>query len=447
MRRSGVQRVCAFLLLCGALIPGAPAFAQLSPEKRSALEAELSRIESEIAAQRTQLELKQRERTSLERDVAILDAQIQTAKLSIRQRDLAIQKLQSDILDKKKAIGVLDAKVLRGQDSIGQLLRLTQTIDDTSMVELALGKSFSDIFVELDEFEMIHTSLRESFAEMAVAREDLSARKAALEAQRSEEQELRQIQVLQRQELERAEKEKSALVAAAKGQEKVYQQIIADKQRDAATIRSALFDLRDSGAIPFGTAYQYAKEASAATGVRPAVILAVLRQETNLGENVGQCLITNSPNKGDGKGKNTGRFFSQVMKGSRDVDHFMQITGELGLDPYSQVVSCPPSYGYGGAMGPAQFIPSTWVLYKERIAKMTGQNPPNPWSARTAIFATALLMMDNGADAGTRSAERLAALRYFAGWGNASKPSYAFYGDSVMRFADDYQADIDVLER
>jgi peptidoglycan hydrolase CwlO-like protein len=440
-------RGSAFFLFCAVFLAAHTAHAQLSPEKRAALETELSRIEAEIAAQRSQLELKQRERTSLERDVAILDAQIETAKLSIRQRDLAIQRLQSDIRDKQNAIGVLDERVLKGQDSIGQLLRLTQAIDDTSMVELALGKSFSDIFVELDEFEMIHTSLRDSFAEMAIAREDLSARKAALEAQRSEEQELRQIQVLQRQELERAEKEKSSLVAAAKGQEKVYQQIIADKQRSAATIRSALFDLRDSGAIPFGTAYQYAKEASAATGVRPAVILAVLRQETNLGENVGQCLLTNSPNKGDGKGKNTGRAFSQVMKGSRDVDHFMQITAELGLDPLSQVVSCPPSYGFGGAMGPAQFIPSTWVLYKERIAKLTGQNPPNPWSARTAIFATALLMMDNGADAGTRSAERLAALRYFAGWGNANKSAYAFYGDSVMRFADDYQADIDVLER
>lgn len=441
------RRACAFLFSAVVLFAALPVYAQLSPQKRAELEAELVRIEADIAAKRAELEVKQRERTSLERDVALLDGQIDTAKLSIRQRDLAIQRLQSDIRDKQNAIGVLDDRVLKGQDSIGQLLRLTQSIDDTSMVELALGSTFSEVFAELDNFEMIQNSLRASFEEMAVARNDLSARKSALETQRSEEQELRQIQVLQRQELERAEKEKSALVKAAKGQEKVYQQVIAERQRDAATIRSALFDLRDSGAIPFGTAYQYAKEASAATGVRPALILGVLRQETNLGENVGQCLITNSPNKGDGKGKNTGRYFAHVMKPTRDVDPFMEITAELGIDPFSQVVSCPQAGGYGGAMGPAQFIPSTWVIYKDRVARMTGQNPPNPWSARTAVFATALLMMDNGADAGTRSAERLAALRYFAGWGNANKPAYSFYGDGVMRFADQYQADIDVLER
>jgi membrane-bound lytic murein transglycosylase B len=97
-------------------------------------------------------------------------------------------------------------------------------------------------------------------------------------------------------------------------------------------------------------------------------------------------------------------------------------------------------------MGPAQFIPSTWVQYKARIADMSGENPPNPWTARTAIFATALLMMDNGADKQTRAAERLAALRYLAGWGNASKPAYAFYGDDVMALADKFQKEIDVLE-
>ena len=96
-------------------------------------------------------------------------------------------------------------------------------------------------------------------------------------------------------------------------------------------------------------------------------------------------------------------------------------------------------------MGPAQFIPSTWNLYRGRIAKASGQNPPNPWDPRTAFIASAILMMDNGADRGTRESERLAALRYFAGWGNAEKPAYAFYGDGVLELADKYQHQIDIL--
>jgi membrane-bound lytic murein transglycosylase B len=94
-------------------------------------------------------------------------------------------------------------------------------------------------------------------------------------------------------------------------------------------------------------------------------------------------------------------------------------------------------------MGPAQFIPSTWNQYVDRISSITGQTPPNPWDPRTAAFATALLMMDNGADAQTPAAERLAALRYLAGWKNASKSAYAFYGNDVVALAAKYQAQID----
>lgn len=420
--------------------------AAMSPQERAALEAQLAQVEAEIKQNQTQLSLQREQRASYERDVAILDSQIRAAQLGIKARNLRIKELKSDAADKQRGIQSLDSKVADGQKSIAQILRQTREIDDVSLAQIVLSGSLSDLFREVDNFEMVQRALDASFAEMAVARTDLSERKKALDAQQLEEQELLQIQVLEQNTLKRIEKQKQDLVTAARGQEAVYLQLIANKQQTAAQIRSALFNLRDSGAIPFGTAYQYAKEASAATGVRPALILGVLRQETNLGENVGQCLLTNSPNKGDGKGKNTGTPFSRVMKPDRDVDPFMQITSELGINPFAQVVSCPQSIGYGGAMGPAQFIPSTWMLYKDRLAKITGTNPPDPWHSRTAIFATALLMADNGADGGTRASERLAALRYFAGWANAKKASYAFYGDGVMGFADDYQKDIDILE-
>jgi hypothetical protein len=54
-------------------------------------------------------------------------------------------------------------------------------------------------------------------------------------------------------------------------------------------------------------------------------------------------------------------------------------------------------------------------------------------------------MSDNGADAQTPAAERLAALRYLAGWKNATKSAYAFYGDNVMEYAADFQSQIDVI--
>lgn len=412
--------------------------------QRAELERQLAQIQTEIKANQSELEERQRERTSLERDVAILNSKIQAAQLGIKERNLIISGLKSDISDKEKGIRVLDSKVVSGEESLAQILRSTRQIDDTSIAEMILGGSLSTAFTDIDRYETVQQQLGVSFELMASQRSDLSARKQAFLDQQQEEQDLLQIQVLQQKSLKDTEKQKKDLVTAARGQESVYLQIISSKKKSAREIETALFGLRDAGPISFGTALQYAKEASAKTGVRPALILAVLTQETNLGENVGQCLLTNNPNKGDGKGKNTGTFIRRVMKPDRDVDPFIDITTELGIDSFDQVVSCPQSTGYGGAMGPAQFIPSTWMLYKDRLAHVTGQNPPNPWDPRIAIFGTALLMEDNGAGAQTTAAERKAALRYFAG-GNWNRPAYAFYGNSVMDIAADIQAQINIL--
>ena len=96
----------------------------------------------------------------------------------------------------------------------------------------------------------------------------------------------------------------------------------------------------------------------------------------------------------------SGKEVSRVMNPKRDIPYFLKIIKELnekkglGLDPFETLVSCPMSFGWGGAMGPAQFIPSTWFLhYKERVEKFTG-NVADPWDFRDASLAAALYLKD-----------------------------------------------------
>jgi membrane-bound lytic murein transglycosylase B len=443
-RRTGIffAALLALAVYCGLGV--APALAATSVEERAALQAQLDQIERDIASNTGTLSQLQKERTTLERDIAILDNKIQRAQLQIKQSDLTLSQLRSDIVGKQNAIAELDAKMGRGQDSLAQIIRKTREIDETSMATLALSAgSISDIFQEVDAFATIQKSLGLAFVQINNLREELSGRKQALEEKQVEAQQVRTAQVIAKQAVLNDEKEKQSILKATKGQEKTYQQIIADKQKQAAAIRAALFGLRDSAAIPFGVAYEYAKDASKGTGVSPALILAILTQESNLGVNTGSCYVTNILT-GDGAGKNTGRAFDGVMKAPRDTVPFRTITDTLGRDWSTTAVSCPQAGGYGGAMGPSQFIPSTWMLYKNRLSALTGEAFPDPWNARTAIFATALLMEDNGADGGTRTAERTAALKYFAG-GYWSRPANAPYGDSVMDLRDKIQSEIDIL--
>lgn len=443
MKQSLVLFSCAIVFL-GVLSFPAASFAVTSAEERAALQAQLDQIERDIANNKGTLSELQKQRTTLERDIAILDNKIKIAQKQIRQTDLSLKQIQTDITDKQQAIRLVDIKVVKGQDSLAQILRRTREIDDLSIATLALATgSISDVFQQIDNYEAIQKALGESFEEMALYKEELSNRKRSLEEKEDEAQKVRTAQLIARQAILEDEKEKQTILNATKGQEKTYQQIIADKQKQASAIRAALFGLRDSGAIPFGTAYDYAKQASQGTGVPAALILAILTQETNLGENQGSCYVKDLAT-GNGVGKNTGRAFNKVMAAPRDTTPFQTITESLGRDWSNTPVSCPQTTGYGGAMGPSQFIPSTWMLYKTRLTNLTGEGFPDPWNAKTAIAATALYMEDVGGDSTVRTAIRNAACKYFSG--RACTGSTGIYGDRVLNHMDRIQAEIDILE-
>ncbi len=422
----------AFLAMLSLVAPlrPIPVLAQQSvSERRAELEKQLAQLEAEIKQQQQILEGKKNQRVSLERDIAILNAQITQAKLSIKARALIIERLNDDIATKQKKIGVLSRKIDDEKSAMSELIRKLDDADSYSLPEILLSnKKFSDFFVDADSYHLVKASLRDTYLAYDDAKDATEDEKQDLEDKRHEQTDLLGIQQLQKKRIEEQEQEKRKILALAKGEESAYQKLLKDKEKNANAIRTELFSLRGSAAISFEKAYQLVKEVGAKTGVRPALILGIIAEESNLGENVG-----------------TGNWRVD-MKAPRDTVPFEELCRRLGLDPDKMPVSKKPWYGYGGAMGPAQFIPSTWVLYESKIAALSGSAVPNPWNPRDAFYASGILMKENGAAAGTRAAERLAALRYLAGWNNASKPAYAFYGDDVMALADKYQKQINILE-
>lgn len=415
------------LILAQTLDPG------LIVEKRAELEEELAQLESKIEGFRTLIIDKQRESTTLERDISILDAQIGKARLEIKARNLAIQRLSASIGAKSELISDLTEKLEREKSSLAELIRRLDETDQVTLVELLLTYSnLSDFFVDIDDFDTLQKSLQVSFEEVLRTKGVTEEERADLEERKSSELELRGLQELEKKRIEERETEKKKILKATKGQEAEYQKILSAQEKNAAQIRSQLFLLRGSPNIPFEEAVRLANIAFKITGVRPAFLLGIIAEESNLGANVG-----------------TGNWKEDLSHSrcAKQRDAFVKITSELGLDPDQMPVSKRAWYGYcGGAMGPAQFIPTTWLLYKDAVARATGHNPPNPWIPEDAFAASALLLRDNGAAEGTYATERRAALKYLAG-SNWNKSAYAFYGDDVMALAAKYQEQINIISK
>ncbi len=429
----------AIVALAAAAV--APANAQDGGTRRQQLQAQLTQLEEQIEAQQKILNSKQSERTSLERDVAILTAQITQAKLSIRARDLVIAQLTDSIEEKENKIFGLNSELNSELDSLAGLMRQKNELDTMPLVVAALSsKRLSDFFADLSQFDQINERMQESFADIRETRSATETEKNQLEKEREEETQLRQVQNLQKQQIEQREQEKQRILKDTKGQEKAYQALLAATQKTAAQIRAELFELSGSAAIPFGKALEYALRAEKETGIRPAFLLGIIAEESNLGENVGSGS------------------WRVDMHPTRDRPVFSAVTASLGLNPDTMPVSKKPWYGWGGAMGPAQFIPSTWALYagyaapnweynqaKDRVGKRTGNTPPNPWNPEDAFMAAALYLTDSGASAQTPSAEFRAAMCYLAGCGNVNNKSLQFYGNDVARLAAKYQKQIDIV--
>ncbi len=412
-----------------------------TPEEKVVCTNLLNQTEAEIANLNSQLNSVKQEGTSLERDKQILDLQIKQAALKIKAHELTIANLGKDIIKKTETIKTLQAHIDVGRKSLGQIIRQTNQIDDYSLPEIFLGEGdLSTAFSDLDAFDSVKTSMAETFNELRDSQRANEEAKVSLGKQQDKEKDTKSNIEAEKAKVQAAESEKRRLINLNKSEQQTYQQSIANKAAEAAQIRAALFKLAGgNAAIPFGTALQYARAAQAKTGVDPAFLLAIMTQESNLGANVGQCYMTDQAT-GDGVRISSGAAVSRVMKPTRDVAPFLSITGALGRDWKQTRVSCPLSVGYGGAMGPAQFIPSTWVLFTGRLKAALGTDA-DPWNPPHAFMASAMYLGDLGGAGGGDAAEKRAACKYY-GSGGAT----CAYGNQVAAKVAAIQRDIDILD-
>jgi len=425
----------------------------LTDEDKARLRNEYDQLQLEIVQWQGVLDETRNKKNTLQGDVTLLNAQIKQATAQLKKKSLDISKLAGEINDKVKNITALDRRIAQGIESLSKILRHQNESDRYPLAALALSADgFTEFFSDANSFGTISRQLQVQFEELRSVKSKTQKERDALDTKKSAELDAKYEVESKKQQITKNETEKKNLLAITKEQEKSYQGVLAERQKRAEQIRSALFDLRDAQGISFAKALEYAGVASQKTGVRASFILGILSQESDLGKNIGSCLVTNL-DTGDGVGKNTGKVFEKVMKAPRDTEPFKQITAALGLDPSSTPVSCPlgavyaSNRGYGGAMGPSQFIPSTWVIFEKRISAAIGGLSPNPWQPQDAIMATALYLSDLGASGGSYTSERNAACKYYSGRScDTRRPTNYTYGDSVINKAKTFQDNIDFLK-
>jgi len=425
------------------VLPVFPAFAedttlQQTEAEKAQLQQQLNDIEAQIAQLQQQLGTIAGQKNTLQNKIKQLQAQQATLNLQIKSTNLQITKLGGQLTTTKAAINESVSKIQLLQEQVAQFIRTINEYDDYPLLYMVVEEdNLFDAFNSIEQYSQVFASVKDVLDKIQQTKVQLDQQAQTLSQQQEEAKNLLSIKVLQQQQLSGSVSTQNSILKETKGKESSYQATLVDTQKKATEIRGRLYQLLGiSTQITFGQALEIAQWASQQTGVRAAFLLAILTQESNLGKNVGTCNRAGDP---------PAKSWKVVMKPDRDQEPFKTITGELGLDIDTTPVSCPMhdskgnQIGWGGAMGPAQFIPSTWMGYRDKVTVITGKTA-NPWDIRDAFIASALKLKAGGA--GTVKGEWAAAMIYFSG---STNTRYRFYGDNVVATANQYQKDIDSL--
>ncbi len=402
------------------------------------------------------------EKKTLENEIYKISSRITNLNNQIYQSNLSIKSLGYKITDTEISIEETKEEIEEQKRKIALILQAIYESGEKSPLEIFLTSgtisSFFDNFIYYEILNNKNQDILKSFQDLQAK---LSEEKEGLQTKKGEQESYVELQRIQKSASEEAKKEQEYLHSIT---EKQYQESLQGKkdiENKQAEIEKRLIQL--VGLLPgqeqpeFGTLLNIAKGIGPKVGVRPAFILAIISQESALGRNVGQCYITDHKTGGGtftGAGTSyrqtsgvlytNGGLIQRIAHYNRDLAPFLELMKQLGYDsskvPVScwipdcvsggyhaartsitisanGVINCPKGYvpfGFGGAMGPAQFIPSTWNTVKADVAKFTGHVVPNPWNFEDALTASAVYLSRLGARA-NGAGEYNAASGYYGG--------------------------------
>jgi len=420
--KSYISKITIYFCLVVLFLASDVSLAAQNDAQQQDLKTKINILRNQIQGYQKEIYTKGQREETLQGDIADIEKDIAKIGLQIQETQLVIQSLDIEIADKEAGIADMQKEVIAKKAVLTQFMQELYENGNATPMEMALGQeTFSDYFFQADSIESFEERTKEIYDQFVYLREGIKKEREDLLARKEEQMNLRAMQNDQQKTLDSQEQAKNSLLSQTRNEKQALSSQM-DKLQEQLNALQALGE-----PINIDEAISAARYASGFTKVAPEFLLGVLRIESGLGTNVGG-----------------GRYKTDMNPAQWDV--FKKVCGELGIDPNSVPVSRRACYnsdakdgcgGWGGAMGPGQFMPTTWLGYKSKVEKVTGEIPANPWDLKDALVAMGLkLAAVDGVTAGDRAAWAKAAGMYLAGgnWEN-----YSWYSDRVLFYADGFK--------
>ncbi len=329
---------------------------------------------------------------------------LQVTQIQINTTASLLKKTETEISRKESEIKNLEERIALNKEIMVAYAQEMYFNEQEASWALNLSKSqFSDYFQNFDQ--MLNTKEKILFLVEEIKNDKKNIETAKIElAEKKEEHE--------------------DILADKYAEKKEIVSDINETKLTIAQLQAKINKLRSALSKFLGKSYSMddvvdaVKFAEKKTGVRKQFLMAVLDKETDLGRYTGGCT------------------YDKSKMGSTNLGYFKDICEDLGYNYKKMKVSCALSYGIGGAMGVAQFMPSTWMGYKDSISSKTGNKPADPWNLEDGVMGMALYLKNKGGD--KKSGEYQAAAMYYCG-GNWKRTVCKNYANTVISWSKGYE--------
>lgn len=341
-----------------------------------------------------------------------LKTDLQRANAQLVKTQVTISNVKAQSSDTSTKVGDLEHQINAKKEELDSLVRQLYEFEQVSLVQVFFdSQSLSDVLSQRDAYALLQQRAVGLLADMHATQTDLQQQKEKLDKQADNLGQLQTLLDAQAQDLSDKKSVQKQFLQQKQQQQAQYESLLADAQAARDEIKKQVFTLQNGSIkISLNTANDMARFAGKVTGVRPALIMAVLKVESGVGTNLGAgSFPTNMP----------------LIK---NQDAFLRITKKLGIDPYKAPLS------RAGAMGPAQIMPTTWEGMEPRIEQLMNKQLVNPYELSDAFVATGIFLADRGAQNRAQEAEALQ--KYVGGiyWQGQS-----WYSDKVLAVAREYE--------
>ena len=204
----------------------------------------LNDIQNEINGLQTEINRTQKQAASLRNEIALYNLQIRQTEVKITASKLEIEQLQAKIAEIQQQIQAKQEQIERQKTFLGETLRLINEYDDLSTLEITLANNtFSEFLDQVTYAGNLQEKTQELLEEIRILKAELEEQKITLATELANEEKTKHELELAEASLEDQRGLKAGLLVATRGQERIYQSLLADASQKQEQVEREIFDI------------------------------------------------------------------------------------------------------------------------------------------------------------------------------------------------------------